>query len=273
VAPQIFENNRAQLQSTPILAQGLGTARASSSPGRINTDDRQVFALVWLKTLAVQPLEASCYFATLSGAPPKRWGPLVRAASPARGPLDWSWFRQAKLKVEFLRKWVPVQATLVVVVDLKRLNDNKDETDANPLPPVNPEDGVVAFVLSYRESPGANPGDPPTYRIGGEVVSDPDDLDGMAVIDKPKFVASALLRAVAGAAILMPAVIAAGRDQINSLAAGGAGLVGGGLLTTPIASQDPVINPERLILRGVRGAVSIRGGGWAGLRLGIDYQV
>jgi hypothetical protein len=252
-----------------LSAHGLGTLGASVALPRVDADDRRVFALLRLTTAPSTALQAQCFFATLSGEPPLRYDTRVRLPARRDHPLQHRWFRQARLDVELLRNRL-LRAQIAVTVDVKAFKDNQDVASTTELPPVNAHDGVMSFVLAYREIPG-RPGTPSRFRWQAEVVADPQDLDGLALL-APATGSTELeggARALAASGIFLPAVIALQGGRSSALAAA-AGVAGGVLLTT---IQPAVIIPRKLVWRGGRGAVEYGRGAAPTFRIGVDYEV
>lgn len=252
-----------------LRPHGIGALGASVPLPNVDADDRRVFALLRLVAAPSAALQGHCYFATLSGQPPLAYGLPVRLPARRDHPLQHRWFRQARLDVELLRNRL-VRAQIAVTVDVKAFKDNQDIAVNTPLPPINTHDGVMSFVLGYREIPGPA-GSPSRFRWQAELVADPADIDGLALL-APAAGASDLeggVRALAGSAIFLPAVIALQGGTSSALAAA-AGAAGGALLTT---TQPAVINPRRMVWRGGRAAVGYVRGGVPSLRIGVDYEV
>jgi hypothetical protein len=254
---------------TAIATHGLGTLGASVALPRVDADDRRVFALLRLAPAPATTLAAECYFGTLSGEPPLAYDRRVRLPARRDHPLQHSWFRQARLDVELLRNRL-LRAQIAVTVDVKAFKNNQDAPSPTDLPPINAHDGVMSFVLAYREIPGPV-GTPSRYRWQAEVVADPQDLDGLALLG-PATGSTELeggARALAAGGIFLPAVIALQGGTSSALAAA-AGVAGGVLLSTV---QPAVIIPRRLVWRGARGSVEYGRGGAPSFRIGVDYEV
>lgn len=233
-----------------IIPKAFGEAhgRTVMVNGQASVDprDRRVFAVLKLAPPApTQEILRREYFITLLGAPP----PSETLAPPApvleKHPFRHSFFRLAHVEMELLHSDL-LRFQLRLKLDLEKFNEN-DELPGGDL---NTLDGLITFFLELRLNPANDPA-LPDYSWEGAFLSDPGDIDGIALLKRPD--QAGTLDILGPPAVVLPPLTALLGGQIGLQALVGS-LAAGYLLATP-GLLEPGIRPlqvEQFIWRGMR---------------------
>ena len=245
-----------------IEAHSFGEDGAAS---QILPRDRRVFAILKLKpAAATADIIHTEYFVTLPGAPPPVEAPPTPQKKLQDHPFRHSVFRLAHVEVELLRNEL-VRLQIRLKLDLEAFNENDlptvGEMRARSL---NDLDGVTTFFLEMKRNPEPGP-DEPEFMWEFVVLSDPGDLDGLTLLQKPADATT--LDILGGPSIVTPALTAlqGGRVGISALAVG--------VSVGAILSATGLIDVQVLVWRGIR--FKLRQGSVAsqGISLAVDYTV